>query len=184
MPEPVETASHPYYKCPMNVRDATTQPWSSDDEPSWADYEERWNNRDNQWKWNPHTPKNGPVKSHMVLPDDTAAKSIIHVAISGPLKFEISKYESYLRDMMFWRDIHSSIEDSILTTTIATKCSGDLPKSIVTKFLGDTRGRRPRRAFGEFLKLIGAQFPKTAREIAMWEISLWTCSERRSGETI
>ena len=146
---------------------------------------ENWYRNSDNWSWNPHGA--GPSeegKFPTIHTQNGPANQTINLTISDPPKFDVNRFESYRRDLLWWRDIHAPIEDSILITTIAVKCTEEVLKSIVSNFLEETRDDRNNRTFGKFVKVLDSHFEKTAQELALGKMSLWTNFERRGSETI
>ena len=144
-----------------------------------------WYQLPENWAWSPNAKEPlGPTKFPTIHNRNVPANPTINLTISDPPKFDINRFESYRRDLLWWRDINSAVDDSTLITTIAVKCTEEILKSIVSNFLEETRDDRANRTFGNFIRILDSHFEKTAQELALGKMSLWTNFERKGGESI
>ena len=144
-----------------------------------------WYQLPENWAWCPNAREPlGPTKFPTLHNRNVPANHTINLTISDPPKFDVNRFESYRRDLFWWRDINSAVDDSTLITTIAVKCTEEILKSIVSNFLEETRDDRVNRTFGHFIRILDSHFEKTAQELALGKMSLWTNFERKVGESI
>ena len=107
-----------------------------------------------------------------------------NLTISDPPRFEVSKYEAFRRELLWWRDSHSSFEDSVLITTLAIKAVDDSLKSLLTSFMESAREDRSTRNFCRLVNLLDKEYAKTSEELALGKMSIWSSFERKSPETL
>ena len=60
------------------------------------------------------------------------ATAYVNLHITDPPKFDVSRYEVFRREILWWRDIHASLDDDVLIATLAVKSTDDTLKTVMT----------------------------------------------------
>ena len=102
-----------------------------------------------------------------VTSDCAVAAKFVNLSIGDPPKFDVTKYESFRRELLWWRDVHSSFDDSVLITTLAIKITDESMKSLLTSFTESTRENREARNFSQLINVFDKEYAKTSEELAL-----------------
>ena len=113
-----------------------------------------------------------------------AAYPTINATVSDPPLFGPGEFEIFRRELLWWRDIRYSVEDSALITIIAIRAKGDLLKSLLTTFMGSTRLHIEKQNSRGLLKLHDSKLAKAAEEAAVLKMNIWSNFSRKNGETM
>ena len=65
----------------------------------------------------------------------TPSTAYVNLQVSEPPKFECTRYETFRKEILWWRDIHSSLDDNVLISTLAVRAVDDALKSVLSLFM-------------------------------------------------
>ena len=97
----------------------------------------------------------------------------MNIHISGPPRFEVSRYETFMGEVLRWRDIHSSLDDRVLIATLAAKAGGDALKTVMTNFMESARQNLSERNFANMMNVLDKEFARNAYEVSLVKMALW-----------
>ena len=140
---------------------------------------------DMSWAWGGKNRKpfrENEFPSGQWYPNQTTAQVNIH--ISDPPRFEVSRYETFRKEILRWRDIHSSLDDRVLIATLAVKTGDDALKTVMTNFMESARKHLAERNFANMMNVLGKEFARNAYEVSLVKMSLWAGFERKTNEPI
>ena len=127
------------------------------------------------WEW-------GPSKFPTIDTSVRKSNTFINLQITDPPAFRIAHFESYRRDLLFWRGLHAGVDDSTLLTTMLLKCTDSTLKSMLTSYLEKTRGGV--RSFGGMMDILDKEFARTSHEHALGKLNIWSSFERKEQESL
>ena len=114
-----------------------------------------------------HFPSNdspNPIGVNPSIHIDSPGKSLSqHKIVPPPPMLDISKCTIWKRDFLYWRDLYSLVEESVLFSTVGLHANAVL-KPVMIRFTRETRGNLQRRTIRELVNTLDSLFEMTARE--------------------
>ena len=70
------------------------------------------------------------------------------------------RHESFRKEILWWRDLHGSLEDYVLISHLAAQAIDDTLKTLPTAYLEQTRENLADRTFGGLIKKLDEELAR------------------------